>query len=103
MNLKEQHEARNHNSVANADLEQDFGNAAFRANETARITAPCRLHFHHVRKRLADIDGLSVKAVIDGLVRIGILADDSPEFVKEITHSQSQGHPEKTIIQIETI
>lgn len=64
-------------SAADADMEPDTGDATFRADEAPRFTAPCRLHFHHVRKRLADLDGLSVKAVIDGLVHAGILADDS--------------------------
>ncbi len=42
-------------SAADADMEPDTGDATFRADEAPRFTAPCRLHFHHVRKRLADV------------------------------------------------
>jgi Holliday junction resolvase RusA-like endonuclease len=52
---------------------------------------------------LADIDGLSIKAAIDGIVEAGILADDSPKQVKEIRNSQSKGKIEKTTITIEEI
>ena len=68
-----------------------------------KFDSPVRLRFHHVRKRLIDIDNLSVKAVIDGLVHAGILADDSPERITEITHTQAKGRIEKTIVTIEEI
>ena len=55
---------------------------------------------HSIRKRLTDADGVSAKAAIDGLVLAGILPDDSPKYVKEVTYSQEKGDPEKTIIEI---
>lgn len=70
------------------------------------FSRPVRIRFHHVRKRLADIDGLSVKAVIDGLVASGVLRDDTPQQVAEISHSQSKTGPneeEKTIVTITRI
>lgn len=93
----------NHNTTTDANLESNPGDAALRKNETARIPAPCRIHFHHVRGRLADMDGLSVKAVLDGIVHVGVFPDDSPEFIEEISHSQAKGKPEKTVITIECI
>jgi hypothetical protein len=87
---------------ANANLESDIGHAAFRANEAQAFTAPCRITFHHVRKRLADIDGISGKAVIDGLVQAGILADDTAKQVTEVRNSQSKGDREETRILIES-
>ena len=61
----------------------------------------CSLHVHHRRHRLADPDGISIKAAIDGLVLAGILPDDSSKFISEITQSQEvvKGN-EETIIEI---
>ena len=58
------------------------------------------LHIHSIRKRLADPDGISAKAAIDGIVKAGLLEDDSAQHIKEITYSQEKGSEEKTIITI---
>ena len=58
------------------------------------------IHCHSVRKRLADYDGVSVKAALDGIVEAGVLIDDNLETVKEVTQSQEKGKEEKTIITI---
>ena len=44
----------------------------------------------HHRRRLIDIDNLSVKAVIDSLVEIGLLPTDSPECVKSVQIAQNK-------------
>ena len=52
---------------------------------------------------MADADGISAKAVIDGLVLAGVLEDDSPKYVKWVTYSQekiSKKEDEETIITI---
>jgi hypothetical protein len=50
---------------------------------------------------LADEDGRSIKAAVDGLREAGILEDDSPEFVKSISQSQElTTGDEETIIEI---
>jgi Holliday junction resolvase RusA-like endonuclease len=48
-----------------------------------------------------DPDGVSVKAVMDGIVRAGILADDSAKQVKKVTFESIISKEEKTIIEIE--
>ena len=61
------------------------------------------IHIHSKRKRLADPDGVSGKAAIDGLVHAGLLKDDSLKFIGEVTHSQekiSKLESEETIITI---
>lgn len=58
------------------------------------------LHIHSIRKRLADPDGISAKAVIDGIVKTGLLEDDSTKEIKEIVYSQEKGSEEKTIITL---
>jgi len=67
---------------------------------TPRYDTPCRINVHSVRKRLADPDGISAKAAIDGLVRAAILADDSAKQITQISYSQEKGEPEETIITI---
>lgn len=55
----------------------------------------------HYRKRLIDLDNLSIKAALDAIVRSGVLPDDSPKFIKEIRHEQIKSKEEKTVIIIE--
>ena len=72
----------------------------------SRLDSPCRIHVVSYRHRLADADGISAKAAIDGLIHAGILRDDSPEFVKEVSYSQvkvSGKEMERTEIQIEAL
>ena len=55
------------------------------------------------RARRHDVDGISAKAAIDGLVRARILKDDSIDDIKEITfisHLCKKGQEEHTIIDI---
>jgi len=98
-------EKRNSNRTADSstNLEQAVCNATLPEDATSRVSAPCSVRFHSVRNRLADIDGLSGKAILDGIVLAGILADDSSKFVKEVSHSQSKGNKaenEKTVVTI---
>lgn len=68
--------------------------------KTDKADTRLSIHVHSIRKRLTDADGISAKAAIDGLVLAGLLPDDSPKYVKEVTYSQEKGDPEKTIIEI---
>jgi hypothetical protein len=63
----------------------------------------CSIAVHNKRTRFADADGISAKAVIDGLRIAKILPDDGPKFVKEVTFSQEKVGSklfEQTIITI---
>ena len=100
--LKKQ-KSRNRAADPDADLESDTEHALQAADAIAAFDTPVRITFTHVRKKLADIDGISVKAAIDGLVAIGILADDSPAWVQEVRHRQTKGSVEETRIVIEAI
>jgi hypothetical protein len=58
------------------------------------------------RSRLADADGISAKAAIDGLVMCGILADDSTKEIREIRYQQVKVKnisDEKTEIILEVV
>lgn len=39
------------------------------------------IHIDSFRKRLIDYDNICVKQVIDGCVRSGLIADDSPKYI----------------------
>ena len=55
-----------------------------------RFDSPVCLTIHNYRHRLVDPDGISAKAAIDGIVKAGILIDDSPEQIKEIRFTQTK-------------
>ena len=62
-----------------------------------------RISIHSIRQKLCDPDGICGKAAIDGLVHSGLLLDDSPSEVEQVTFSQekiSKKGQEKTIITL---
>lgn len=59
----------------------------------------CSVRVHSKRTRLADPDGISCKAVLDGLRKAGVLIDDNSKFIKEVSFSQEIGEDE-TIIDL---
>lgn len=73
-----------------ADLEPASANAPLGAQEMPRFDSPACIHVHSIRTRLTDSDGISAKAAIDGIVYAGILADDSPAEVKQVSYSQAK-------------
>ena len=87
-------------------MEQNTRNGANASKKTARFNSPVRISIHSLRHKLADADGISGKAAIDGLVHAGLLADDSAKEVKEVSYSQekiAKTQKESTILTIETI
>jgi hypothetical protein len=48
------------------------------------------VHVHSVRARLTDEDGVSCKALVDGLTHAGFFPDDRREFVAGVTQSQEK-------------
>jgi hypothetical protein len=90
----------NHPSVPVAHLESNSGNEPSGAYEAEEVDSPVCINIHSIRRRLADPDGISGKAAIDGIVNAGLLPDDKAKIVKAVTFSQEQGRIEKTIITI---
>lgn len=73
------------------------------AQKAAGLNPPFDIYVHVIRKRLCDPDGISAKAAIDGLVKAGVLPDDSDRFVKKVSYTQEKAakdEEEKTIITI---
>lgn len=89
-----------------AHVEPDTGDEIERSNEVKAFDQAVRLDFVHYRYRLADPDGLSVKACIDGIVEAGLLVDDSAKEIEAITHRQikiPRTQEERTVITIEEV
>lgn len=85
------------------NLEPHPCHAPVAANAVAPFDSLVRVTFIHTRKRLADSDGISGKAALDGLVACGLLKDDSPSYVEEVSHRQRKGEREETLIVIEEV
>jgi len=94
-----QHE--DHPAVQTADVERTFGDEPLEEKKGQGLNKKVNIHVHHRTKRLADPDGRSFKAVIDGLVEAGVLQDDSCLYVNKATQSQEKVKgEEETIITI---
>ena len=76
------------NSVCTPNVESTACCTPLEAKKNPRFDSPVRITVVSYRQRLADSDGISAKAAIDGLVHCGVLADDSPKFVKEVRYRQ---------------
>lgn len=64
------------------------------------------IRIHSYRCRLADVDGVSGKAVLDALVLAKIIADDTTKEVKEVLFSQTKVKnktEEKVVVTVERI
>lgn len=57
-------------------------------DEVAAFDSPVDLIVVSYRSRLADADGISAKAAIDGCVHRGILPDDGTKWIKEVRYRQ---------------
>jgi len=89
--------------LPDAYLEPHFGNESVGKKAFKGFHTPVHIRIHSVRKRLCDADGISAKAAIDGIVKAGLLQDDSTKFVKEVRYSQEKTKgPEYTVITLET-
>jgi len=88
-------------AIPSTDLEQNLGYVSLGEKTTPRFTAPVTIRVISYRKSNHDPDGISVKAVLDGIVRAGILTDDSSKYVKQVTMESRKAKIEKTIIEIE--
>jgi len=77
-----------YNSGQVADMELPASREPVAAGKGAAFDSRVDITVVHYRSRLADPDGISIKAAIDGLVMCGILKDDSAKEVREIRQQQ---------------
>lgn len=93
-------------SAPTSNLEQNPRADSQATHATAAFDTPVCITVVSYRTRLADADGISAKAAIDGLVHAGIIADDGPAHVHEVRYRQVKvgtKREEKTILEIETV
>lgn len=84
-----------------ANLERIACNESIQAGQSKTFNSPVDLLVVCFRARLADPDGISAKAAIDGCVHIGILRDDNAKWVREVRFRQvkvKNQHEEKTLL-----
>ena len=91
----------NNSTFSVADMEQIVSDASLGAESFTGFNTPVNLHVHSVRKRLADSEGVSAKAAIDGIIHAEVLPNDSPKEIKTTSYSQEKGDKEYTVITIE--
>ena len=96
MNAKNNHRS----SLSTANMESGTGNGPLATQGFTKCSPRACVHIRSYRKRLTDSDGVSAKAAIDGIVKTGVLVDDSPEFVEQVSYSQEKADEEKTVITI---
>ena len=91
----------NNPTVPPADMEPDIGHKPLAKKKDKGFNRQVSIHIHSKRHRLTDADGACGKYAIDSLVSAGILEDDRPEIVSEVTHTQEKTKgPEITEITI---
>jgi hypothetical protein len=71
-----------------ADVELPASSEPVAACKGAAFDSRVDIEIVSYRSRLADADGISAKAAIDGLVAAGILRDDSAKEVSEVRYRQ---------------
>jgi hypothetical protein len=104
---------RTHRPAEAVDYDNDSGKASdVELPASRQSVAACKgaafdsrvdIEIVSYRSRLADADGISAKAAIDGLVAAGILRDDSAKEVSEVRYRQvkvKNASDEKTEIVI---
>lgn len=84
------------NTNTDAHMEQNISDGHLGEKGSPRFNSRVRITIYSARKRLADPDGISAKAAIDGLVKAGILEDDSAKFVEEVRYRQEKTKGEES-------
>ena len=94
----------NKTTLPATDLESDSSHERMAKKKAKGLDTRVNIHVISYRKAKHDPDGISAKAVIDGIVRRGILSDDSTNEVRKVTFESivcSRLEEEKTEIQID--
>ena len=93
----------NKTPLPSADVEQNPSYERMGKKKTKGLDTRVNIHVISHRKAKHDPDGVSAKAAIDGLVKAGILTDDSTNEVKKVSFESiicAKYEEEKTEIQI---
>jgi len=94
----------NRTSIPATDVEQDIRNEPLAAEKAPGLDSRVNIRVTSFRRFKHDPEGISIKACLDGIVRAGILPDDSTSEINEVTFKSiiiKKDEKEKTIIEIE--
>jgi len=80
--------AHDHNPHSGPNLEPNIVDALSHALQDEQFDSPVSIRIRSYRVKTVDADGISAKAIIDGLVNCGLLQDDSTEFVSSVSFDQ---------------
>ena len=86
-----------------SNMEQIDRNESVATEKDAGFNTQVCIHVHSIRYRLADVDGISAKACIDGIVNCGLLSSDTTKEIKDIKYTEElvrKPAGEKTVITI---
>jgi hypothetical protein len=72
------------------DLERTVGDEQICSGKGPAFDSPVSIQIHSYRCRLCDVDGVSGKALLDGLVHANVIADDSTKEVVEVLFKQTK-------------
>jgi len=95
--------ARRRSASKGTHLESNLGHALSHTCKDEQFTSPVSVSVCSYRTRATDVDNVSAKAILDGLVNCGLLQDDSAKYVTEVRYSQikvKNREEEKTVITI---
>ena len=90
-------------AVPAPNVEQPTRSEPLATYENPPLDTRVRIEVHSFRHRLCDEAGISEKACVDGLVRGGVLVDDSQAQVESIRHFQTKvprKEEEYTVIEV---
>ena len=98
--MKPNEKNRHKTAVPAADVEQDHSYEPVAKNEITPPDPRFNIIVTSYRKRLHDTDGVSVKFALDGLVRAGILPNDTAQTITSVLFYSKIAKEEKTVIEL---
>jgi len=86
--------------VSPPDSQSDLPDALGAKKQAVPVDQRFRVRVISRGRRLADTDGNSAKAVLDGITKAGIWRDDSSRFIEEISFTQEKAKGDQTVIEV---
>lgn len=88
------------------NLERTASDEPLAKNGSPAFDSPVRILIHSYRCRLCDVDGISSKSLLDGLVLANVIANDTTNEVQEVRYLQTKVKTkaeEQAVITIERV
>ena len=94
---------KNRTTVPTPNVEQSVEHEPLAEEQASPLDTRVDINVISYRKANHDPDGISAKAVIDGIVRLGLLPNDSAKEVRKVSYESficAKGEEERTVIEI---